>query len=197
MRSHVSEVGLTNGEGARLRATTVLTVRRGSVAAIGGDGQVTLGQTVVKSDARKIRRLGDSHALCGFAGGAADAFALLERFDGRLQQYKGNLRRAAIELAKEWRMDRVLRRLDSVLVACSPDCTLMLSGAGDVIEPVDGVIGIGSGGMYAAAAAKAMLQTTDLGPAEIVERALLIAADICIYTNANIHVEVIGDRADA
>lgn len=174
-----------------LHATTILTVRRQGRAAIGGDGQVSLGNVQIKHDARKIRALAEGKVLCGFAGSAADAFALLDRFDTRLEHCKGNLRRAAIELAKDWRTDRVLRRLDSLLVACSKDASLMISGAGDVIEPTDGVIGIGSGGMYAAAAARALLAHTDLPPEKIVEHALHIAADICVYTNHEINVEVI------
>jgi ATP-dependent HslUV protease subunit HslV len=174
---------------ARWRSTTILTVRRGEMAAIGGDGQVTLGNTAIKHDARKIRRLANGAILCGFAGTAADAFALLERFEGKLEQFKGNIRRAAIELAKDWRTDRILRRLESLMAVVSKEATLMISGSGDVIEPSDGVLGIGSGGMYAAAAARALLQHTNLPPDQIVEAALHIAADICIYTNHDIAVE--------
>lgn len=176
-----------------IRSTTILSVRRGKVAAIGGDGQVSLGDAAVKHDARKIRSLADGAVLTGFAGSTADAFALLERFEAKLEQYKSNLRRAAIELAKEWRTDRALRRLESLLIVCSADATLMLSGSGDVIEPQDGVIGIGSGGMYATAAARALLAETELGAVEVVEKSLAIAADICVYTNNNITVESIGD----
>jgi len=174
-----------------IRHTTILSVRRGAQAAIGGDGQVTVGQTQIKHDARKIRALAEGSVLCGFAGSAADAFALLERFETKLSSYKSNLRRSAIELAKEWRTDRVLRRLDSMLIACGKEATLIISGSGDVIEPTDGVAGIGSGGMYAAAAAKALLAETDLPAVEIVEKALHIAADICVYTNHEISVEKI------
>ncbi len=175
----------------RIRSTTILSVRRGEDVAIGGDGQVTLGDTAIKHDARKIRPLMDGKVLCGFAGSAADAFALLERFEAKLDQYKGNVRRAAIELAKEWRTDRALRRLESLLVVVSKDATLMIGGAGDVIEPTDGVIGIGSGGMYAAAAAKALLQNTELPADQVVERSLHIAGDICVYTNREITVETV------
>ncbi len=174
-----------------VRSTTVLAVRRGAAVAIGGDGQVTLGNAAVKHDARKIRKLADGRVLCGFAGGAADAFALLDRFEGKLQQHSGNIRRAAIELARDWRTDRVLRRLESLLAVVSRETNLMISGSGDVIEPSDGVIGIGSGGMFAAAAARALLKHTELPPEAIVESALHIAADICIYTNHDITVETI------
>ncbi|MBU0717291.1 MAG: ATP-dependent protease subunit HslV [Planctomycetes bacterium] len=174
-----------------IRSTTILSVRRGDQVAIGGDGQVSIGETALKHDARKIRPLADGKVLCGFAGSTADSLALLERFDAKLQEYKGNVRRATIELAKEWRTDRALRRLQSLLVAVSKDATLMLGGAGDVIEPSDGVIGIGSGGMYATAAAKALLAHTKLPPDEIVKESLNIAADICVYTNHNIIVETL------
>ncbi len=175
----------------KIRSTTILSVRRGDEVAIGGDGQVSVGETQIKHDARKIRALAEGKVLCGFAGSAADAFALLDRFDTKLERYKGNLRRSAIELAKDWRTDRVLRRLDSLLVACAKDVTLMISGAGDVIEPSDGVVGLGSGGMYAAAAAKALLAHSDLPAAKIVEQALHIAADICVYTNHEVVVETL------
>ena len=177
---------------APIRSTTILAVRRGNAAAIGGDGQVSLGDTAVKHDARKIRPLASGKVLCGFAGSAADSFALLDRFEAKLEQHKNNVKRAAIELAKDWRTDKVLRRLEALLVAVAPDVTLMISGSGDVIEPTDGVIGIGSGGMYATAAARALLSHTDLAPAAIVEHALKIAADICVYTNHEIMVETIA-----
>ncbi len=175
-----------------IRSTTILTVRRGEQVAIGGDGQVCLGETTVKHDARKIRTLADGTVLCGFAGSAADAFALLERFEGKLEQHKANLRRAAIELAKDWRTDRALRRLQSMIIAVSNQTTLMIGGSGDVIEPTDGVIGIGSGGNYAVAAARGLIAHTDLSAAKIVEEALGIAADICVYTNREIVVETLG-----
>ena len=174
-----------------IRSTTILTVRCGQRVAIGGDGQVTLGQTTVKRDACKIRSLADGNVLCGFAGSAADVFALLERFEAKLEHHKANLRRAAIELAKEWRTDRALRRLESLLVAVSKESTLMIGGSGDVIEPTDGVIGIGSGGMYAVAAARGLLAHTELPPETIVDEALKIAGDICIYSNKDIVVETI------
>ncbi|MFQ5592086.1 MAG: ATP-dependent protease subunit HslV [Phycisphaerae bacterium] len=175
-----------------IRATTILTVRRGGTVAIGGDGQVSLGETTVKHDARKIRSLADGAVLCGFAGSAADAFALLDRFEGKLEQHKANLRRAAIELAKEWRTDRALRRLQSMIVAVSDQASLMIGGSGDVIEPTDGVIGIGSGGNYAVAAARALLRNTEQPADSIVEHALGIAADICVYTNHDIVVETLA-----
>ncbi len=181
----------SSGGPLKIRSTTILAVRRGDVVAMGGDGQVSLGQTAVKHDARKLRRLADGKVLAGFAGSAADAFALLDQFDGKLQQHKGNLRRAAIELAKEWRTDRVLRRLESLLVVASSEAMLLIGGAGDVIEPSDGIIGIGSGGMYAVAAARALLAETALSPAEIVQKSLLITADICVYTNTQITVETL------
>ena len=175
----------------RIRSTTILTIRRGESVAIGGDGQVSIGETAVKHDARKIRALAQGKVLCGFAGSTADAFALLERFEGKLEQHQANVRRAAIELAKDWRTDRVLRRLQSLLVVVSKDVTLMLSGSGDVIEPTDGVIGIGSGGMYATAAARALIANTELPPEEIVRQSLSITADICVFTNHDITVEVL------
>ena len=175
-----------------LHSTTVLSVRRGGEVAVGGDGQVTMGETIVKADACKIRRLGEKgEVICGFAGGAADAFALMERFEAKLKASSGNIRRAAVELAKVWRTDRVLRRLESVLAVVDAEASLIISGAGDVIEPTDGVLGIGSGGPYARAAAAALLRHTDLPAAEIVQRALAIASEICIYSNDRIVVEVL------
>ena len=183
---------MTKKKTRTIRSTTILTVRRGDKVALGGDGQVSLGDTIIKHDASKIRPLADGKVLCGFAGSAADAFALLERFEGKLDQYKDNLRRAAIELAKEWRTDRALRRLESMILAVSCDTTLLIGGAGDVIEPTDGVVGIGSGGMYATAAARALMEHSDLAPDKIVEASLKIAADICVYTNDKISVQTIG-----
>jgi ATP-dependent HslUV protease subunit HslV len=168
--------------------TTVLAVRRGNLAAIGGDGQVTHGNTVLKSNAHKIRKLKNG-VLVGFAGSTADSFALLERFEGKIDQFKGNLRRAGVELAKEWRTDRALRRLEAMLVAADKEALLLLTGQGDVVEPDDGIIGIGSGGPFALAAARALLKHTQMPPRQIVEEALKEAAQICIYTNANIVVE--------
>ncbi len=176
----------------RIRSTTILTVRHGDQVAIGGDGQVTLGNTTVKRDAQKIRSLAHGGVLCGFAGSAADAFALVERFEGKLGAHKNNIRRAAVELAKEWRTDRILRRLESLMLVVSRDATLMIGGSGDVIEPTDGVIGIGSGGMYAVAAARALIAHTKLVPKDIVEQSLGIAADICVFTNREIVVETLG-----
>lgn len=175
----------------QFHGTTVLTVRRDGQVAIGGDGQVTLGQTAVKHDANKIRRLAGGKVLCGFAGSAADSFALLERFEGKLESFKGNLRRSAIELAKDWRTDRILRRLESLLIAVDSEASLLISGSGDVIEAKDGIIGIGSGGMFATAAARALAKHSALPAVEIVRESLLIAADICVYTNTNITVETL------
>ena len=174
-----------------IRSTTILAVRRDNQVAIGGDGQVTLGNTVVKHDTNKIRRLAGGKVLCGFAGSAADAFALLERFEGKVEQFKGNTRRAAIELAKEWRTDRVLRRLESLLAVVDANTSLIIGGSGDVIEPTDGIVGIGSGGMFAAAAARALLAHSSLNAADIVRESLTIAADICIYTNHHLVVETL------
>ncbi|HVN46342.1 MAG TPA: ATP-dependent protease subunit HslV [Steroidobacteraceae bacterium] len=168
--------------------TTILGVRRGGAIALGGDGQVTLGNTVMKGNARKVRQLADGKVLAGFAGGTADAFTLFERFEGKLEKY-GNVTRAAIELAKDWRSDRYLRRLEALLLVGDPDKLLLISGNGDVIEPEHDVAAIGSGGQYALAAARALLEGSDLDARSIVERSLNIAADICIYTNRNIVVE--------
>lgn len=175
----------------RIRSTTILSVRRNGQTAIGGDGQVTLGQTAVKHDANKIRRLCDGKVLCGFAGSAADAFSLLERFEGKLDQHKGNLRRAAIELAKEWRTDRILRRLESLLIAVDAETSLLIGGAGDVIEAKDGVVAIGSGGMYATAAARALVKHSSLSAADIVRESLTITSEICIYSNAHLTIETL------
>src|SRR6266480_4353061 len=174
------------------KSTTILSVRRDGQVALGGDGQVTLGNVVAKQDAIKIRRLGNGRVLAGFAGSAADAFALLERFEKKLAEFPDNTRRAAIELAKDWRTDRVLRRLEAMLAVADKSASLIVSGAGDVIEPTDGVIGIGSGGAYAAAAAKALLAHSKLSAKEIVEAAMKITGEICIYTNTNIKVETLG-----
>jgi ATP-dependent HslUV protease subunit HslV len=173
----------------KMRSTTILTVRRGDRVAIGGDGQVSLGDTIMKADAVKIRPLADGRVIAGFAGGAADAFALLERFEAKLKDYPANTPRAATELAKEWRTDRALRRLEAMIAVVDAQHTLLVSGTGDVIQPTDGILGIGSGGNYALAAAKALMAHTDLSAAEIVRTALEIAADICVYTNRNIVIE--------
>ena len=173
------------------RSTTILSVRRGDSVALGGDGQVTLGQVVAKHDAVKIRRLAGGKVLCGFAGSAADAFALLERFEKKLAEFPDNTRRAVIELAKDWRTDRILRRLEAMLAVADKTTSLIVSGAGDVIEPSDGVIGIGSGGAFAASAAKALLAHTQMAPREVVEAAMKIAGEVCIYTNTHVKVETL------
>ena len=172
-------------------ATTILSVRRDNSVAIGGDGQVTLGNTIVKHKANKIRKLYNDKVIVGFAGAAADSFALMERFDAKLEQYQGNVLKSALEMAKDWRTDKVLRRLESLLAVIDEKYSLLISGNGDVIEPDDGIIGIGSGGSYAIAAAKTMVKHTDLPVKTIVEEALKVSAEICIYTNENIHVEEI------
>jgi ATP-dependent HslUV protease, peptidase subunit HslV len=177
-----------------LHATTILTVRHQGRVAMGGDGQVTLGTAIVKGDAVKIRRLADGGVLCGFAGGAADAFALLERFEAKLKDYPANMPRAATELAKEWRTDRALRRLEALLTVADARHTLLVSGNGDVIQPTDGIIGIGSGGSYAIAAARALVAHSGLDAAGIVRTALEIAASIDIYTNDKILVEELESK---
>ena len=169
--------------------TTVLSVRRGGLVVVGGDGQVTLGSTVMKANARKVRRLYHDRVLAGFAGGTADACTLFERFEGKLEKHQGHLVRAAVELAKDWRTDRMLRRLEALLVVADAQASLILSGTGDVIEPEGGLMAIGSGGPYAQAAARALLENTELDARTIVEKALAVAADICIYTNQHITVE--------
>ena len=168
--------------------TTILAVRRDDGVAMGGDGQVTLGNTVMKGNARKVRRLYENKVLAGFAGGTADAFTLFERFEGKLEKY-GNLTRAAIELAKDWRSDRYLRRLEALLLVADPDKIFVVSGNGDVIEPDHDVAAIGSGGQFALSAARALIEGSTLGARDIVERSLNIAADICIYTNRNLVIE--------
>jgi len=170
--------------------TTILGVRRNGITALGGDGQVTLGATVMKSNARKVRRLYGDKVLAGFAGGTADAFTLFERFEGKLEKY-GNLTRAAIEIAKDWRSDRYLRRLEALLLVGDADKLFVVSGNGDVIEPEHDLVAIGSGGPFAQAAARALLENTELSAREIAERALNIAADICIYTNRSLVIEEI------
>jgi len=170
------------------RATTIVAVRKGDKVAMAGDGQVTLGNTVMKHGARKVRRLAKNTVLAGFAGAAADAFHLFDRFEAKLDQYN-NLTRAAVELAKDWRSDKILRRLEALMIVADNNTTLLISGSGDVIEPDDGVIAIGSGGPYAQAAAKALCEHTKLGPVRIAEEAMKIAAQICIYTNDQIVVD--------
>jgi ATP-dependent HslUV protease, peptidase subunit HslV len=171
--------------------TTILSVRRGKSVALGGDGQVTLGNVVVKASARKVRRLYQDRILAGFAGGTADAFTLFERFEAKLEKHQGNLTRSAVELAKDWRTDRVLRRLEAMLAVADREASLIITGAGDVLEPELGLIAIGSGGPYAQAAAKALLENTEFTPAEVVKRALTIAGDLCIYTNQQHTIETL------
>ena len=179
-------------EPAQLHGTTILCVRSGSQVALGGDGQVSLGQTIVKGNAVKVRRLYQEKVLAGFAGGTADAFTLFERFEGMLEKYQGNLTRAAVELAKDWRSDRALRRLEAMLVVADASTSLLISGTGDVIEPEAGVLAIGSGGPYAQAAARALVENAELDAPSIVEKSLTIAADICVYTNHSRTIEVLG-----
>ena len=173
----------------KTRSTTILTVRHRSVVAIGGDGQVTIGSSIIKADAVKIRRLMDGKVITGFAGSTADAFALLERFEAKLKDFPSNVPRAATELAKEWRTDRVLRRLEAMLAVVDSRHTLLVTGMGDVVQPTDGILGIGSGGNYALAAARALVAHSELGAVEIVRKSLQIAAEINVYTNTNILVE--------
>ena len=172
--------------------TTILSVRRGRQVALGGDGQVTLGSVVVKSSARKVRRLYKDQVLAGFAGATADAFTLFERFEAKLEKHQGNLVRAAIELTKDWRTDRVLRRLEAMLAVADRESSLIITGNGDVLEPEQGIIAIGSGGAYAQAAARALLEHTDLPPAELVKKSLEIAGELCIYTNQQHTIEVLS-----
>lgn len=175
----------------KIRSTTILSVRKDDQVALAGDGQVTFNDTVMKKQASKIRRLYNDQVLVGFAGATADAFTLFERFESKLEQYSGQLVRSAVELAKDWRTDRSLRRLEALLIAVDKEHSLIISGTGDVIEPDDGLAAIGSGGPYALAAARAMLKHTDLSAREITEEAMHIAADICIYTNEHIQIEEI------
>jgi len=176
----------------QFEGTTILAVRRHGQVAIGGDGQVTLGDTVMKGNARKVRRLFHDQVLAGFAGGTADAFTLFERFEGQLERYRGQLTRAAVEMAKDWRSDRALRRLEALLMVADQDSLLMISGNGDVVEPERDLMAIGSGSGFAQAAAQALVSETDLPAAQVVERALGIAADICIYTNHTLTIETLG-----
>lgn len=174
---------------ALFHATTILSVRRGDRVVIGGDGQVTLGNTIVKPNARKVRRLAGGKVIAGFAGATADAFTLFELFEQKLERHGGQLTRAAVEMAKDWRTDRRLGRLEAMLAVADREASLLISGNGDVLEPEHGLIAIGSGGPFAQAAAKALIENTDLEPQQIVERALKIAGDICIYTNHNVTIE--------
>jgi ATP-dependent HslUV protease subunit HslV len=171
--------------------TTILSARRGTQVALGGDGQVTLGAIVAKASARKVRRLYHDKILAGFAGGTADAFTLFERFEGKLEKHQGHLMRSAVELAKDWRTDRILRRLEAMLIVADPETTLIITGSGDVIEPELGLAAIGSGGSYAHSAARALLENTSMTPLEIVKKSLTIAGDLCIYTNQNHIIEIL------
>ena len=177
---------------SQLYGTTILSVRKGGKVAIAGDGQVSLGSTVLKSNARKIRKLGDGSIIGGFAGATADAFTLFERLESKLDQYPNQLMRACVELAKDWRTDKYLRRLEAMMIVIDKDVSLVLTGNGDVLEPEDGIIGIGSGGNYALAAARALASIKGIEVEEIVKRSMKIAADLCVYTNNNVIIETIG-----
>jgi ATP-dependent HslUV protease subunit HslV len=181
-------------ETPRWHGTTILSVRRNGAVVVAGDGQVSLGQTVVKSNAKKVRRLANGNVLVGFAGATADAFTLFERLEAKLEQHPGQLMRACVELAKDWRTDRYLRRLEAMMAVADREVSLVLTGNGDVLEPEDGLIGIGSGGSYALAAAKALLDVESLGAEEIARRAMKIAAGICVYTNENVTLELLERR---
>jgi ATP-dependent HslUV protease subunit HslV len=187
--SSYSALFMMKDEKLKVRSTTVLLVRRDGHVALAGDGQVTMGDTVMKTGARKVRRLYNDRILAGFAGATADAFSLLTRFEGKLEQYHGNLERAAIELSKDWRTDKILRNLEALLVVADDKSSFLLSGNGDVITPDEGVLAIGSGGPYALAAARALMENTQLGAREIATEAMRIAGEICIYTNTNVIVE--------
>ena len=176
----------------QFRGTTILSARRDGKVALGGDGQVTLGNVVIKSSARKVRRLYHDRILAGFAGGTADAFTLFERFEGKLEKHQGNLLRSAVELAKDWRTDRMLRRLEAMLAVADREASLVITGMGDVLEPEQGLIAIGSGGPYAQSAARALLENTELSAEDIVRKSLEIAADVCIYTNRSLVIETLG-----
>ena len=178
----------------QFHGTTILSVRRGNQLALGGDGQVTLGAIVVKSTARKVRRLYHDKILAGFAGGTADAFTLFERFEGKLEKHQGHLQRAAVELAKDWRSDRVLRRLEAMLAVADASFSLIITGQGDVLEPEHGIVAIGSGGAYAQSAARALLLHSQLSAAEVVKEALTIAGEVCIYTNQQHTIEVLDTQ---
>jgi len=179
----------------QFRGTTILSVRRHGQVVVGGDGQVSMGNTVMKGNARKVRRLYNNQVLAGFAGGTADAFTLFERFEGKLEKYSGNLTRAAVELAKDWRTDKMLRRLEALLVVADKEASLVISGNGDVIEPENDIMSIGSGGPFAQAAAIALMENTELSAHDVVTKALNIAADICVYTNRNLTIEELATDA--
>ncbi len=178
----------------QFRGTTILSVRRNGKVVIGGDGQVSMGNTVMKGNARKVRKLYKGQVIAGFAGGTADAFTLYELFEAKLEKHSGNLQRSAVELAKDWRTDKLLRRLEAMLLVANKESSLIISGLGDVIEPEDGLMSIGSGGPYAKAAAKALLENSKLGARNIVEKGLSIAADICVFTNHNLTIEEIDSN---
>ena len=180
----------------QFRGTTIVSVRRGNQVVLGGDGQVSLGQTIMKGNAKKVRRLENHPVLAGFAGGTADAFTLFERFEAQLDKYQGQLVRAAVELAKDWRTDRALRRLEALLAVCDAKSSLIISGNGDVIEPEQGLIAIGSGGPYAQSGARALLENTELSAQDIVKKSLAIAADICVYTNHNTTIECLSTEPE-
>ncbi|MGI4719371.1 MAG: ATP-dependent protease subunit HslV [Janthinobacterium lividum] len=175
----------------QFHGTTIVSVRRGQQVALGGDGQVTLGNVVMKGSARKVRKLYQGKVLCGFAGATADAFTLLDRFEAKLEKHQGNLMRASVELAKDWRTDRMLRKLEAMLLVADKEATLIITGNGDVLEPQDGIGAIGSGGVYAQSAAKALYENTDMAPGEVVKKALTIAGELCIYTNLNHIIETL------
>jgi len=183
---------MTAADSASIHATTVVSVRHRGRVAVAGDGQVSVGQTIMKAGARKVRKMHHDRVLAGFAGAAADAFTLFARFEAKLEEHRGNLARAAVELAKEWRMDRVLRRLEALLAVADAESTFILSGTGDVIEPDDGIVAIGSGGSYALAAARALMKHSKLSVKDVAMEAMRIASEICIYTNANFTVEELG-----
>ena len=180
----------------QFRGTTILSVRRGNKVVIGGDGQVTMGNTVMKANARKVRRLYKDKVIAGFAGGTADAFTLFERFESKLEMHQGHLVRAAVELAKDWRTDKILRRLEALLAVADSKASLIITGNGDVIEPEEGLMAIGSGGPFAQAAARALLENTELSAADIVQKALTIAGEICIYTNHNLTIEELDSNCE-
>ena len=180
----------------QFRGTTILSVRRGKSVVVGGDGQVTQANTVMKSNARKVRRLYKDRVIAGFAGGTADAFTLFERFEGKLEMHQGHLTRAAVELAKDWRTDKLLRRLEALLIVADAHSSLIITGNGDVIEPEGGIVAIGSGGSYAQAAARALLENTKLSALQIVQKGLMIAGDLCIYTNHKLTIEELESDCD-
>ena len=184
-------------EAPQFHGTTIISVRRGNTVALGGDGQVTLGNIIVKASARKVRKLYRDQVLAGFAGATADAFTLFERFEAKLEKHQGHLVRSAIELSKDWRTDRVLRRLEAMLAVADKDASLIITGNGDVLEPELGIVAIGSGGPYAQAAARALLEHTELDAADIIKKSLQIAGDLCIYTNQNHTIEVLGSPSTA